>query len=88
MRLADRPEIRRSRCPSCSSVVTLAMQSLAQTCSQAGTSFTSSLQLHSLSPDTLNIWHIDKGPGGDRRIYSVHWWCLTVTWLLPWSNPC
>lgn len=79
MGLADRPEIRRSSCPSCSSLVTLAIQRLAQTCSQAHIPFTSSLQLHRLSSDTPDVWQIDKGPGGDRRIYSVHWLCLTVT---------
>lgn len=62
-------------------MVTLAIHKLAHTCNQAGTPFTSSLQLPSLSPDTLVIWQIDKGQGGDRRIYSALWLCLTITSL-------
>lgn len=74
-------KIRRSICPCCSSVVVLARHKLAHTCSQAGTPFTSSLQVPSMTPDTLVIWHTDKGPGGDRRIYSAHWLCLTISSL-------
>lgn len=62
-------------------MVALAKHKLAHTCRQAGNPFTSSLQPPSLSPKTLIIWHTDKGPGGNRRIYSAHWLCLTITSL-------